>query len=180
MEWADLASLDLSLFDVPGGKQKLANQLKDAVHRIGETNSPQTRTYLTRERLLLHNQLRPIPRRNRPPIRYRPSTTQPTLLHKTNPQSQPLSRNLQRLPAPRQHRDSPRPPRQRRSLQHLQIHPAVRALTPRDHTRPPSLHRALPPPHPREHRLQAPPSDRHYPRTTRGLPPSRPQLRREQ
>lgn len=36
VEWADLASLDLSLFDVPGGKQKLANQLKDAVHRIGE------------------------------------------------------------------------------------------------------------------------------------------------
>lgn len=42
MEWADLASLDLSLFDVPGGKQKLANQLKDAVHRIGTLSFEET------------------------------------------------------------------------------------------------------------------------------------------
>lgn len=32
MDWADLATLDLSQFDVAGGKQKLATQLKDAVH----------------------------------------------------------------------------------------------------------------------------------------------------
>ena len=31
-DWADLVTLDLSQFDVPGGKEKLAHQLKDAVH----------------------------------------------------------------------------------------------------------------------------------------------------
>lgn len=35
LEWADLVTLDLSKFDQPGGKQLLANQLKDAVHNIG-------------------------------------------------------------------------------------------------------------------------------------------------
>lgn len=35
VDWADLVTLDLSLFDTPDGKQKLAEQLKDAVHRIG-------------------------------------------------------------------------------------------------------------------------------------------------
>ncbi|SMR57709.1 unnamed protein product [Zymoseptoria tritici ST99CH_1A5] len=35
LEWADLVTLDLSLFDAPGGKQKLANQLRDAVHNVG-------------------------------------------------------------------------------------------------------------------------------------------------
>jgi hypothetical protein len=35
VDWADLVTLDLSQFDVPGGKQKLANQLKDAVHNVG-------------------------------------------------------------------------------------------------------------------------------------------------
>ncbi|KXT13112.1 hypothetical protein AC579_2155 [Pseudocercospora musae] len=35
LDWADLVTLDLSHFDVPGGKQKLANQLRDAVHRVG-------------------------------------------------------------------------------------------------------------------------------------------------
>ena len=35
MPWADLVTLDLSQFDVPGGKQKLAEQLKDAVHNVG-------------------------------------------------------------------------------------------------------------------------------------------------
>lgn len=35
VDWADLVTLDLSLFDVPGGKQKLANQLRDAVHNVG-------------------------------------------------------------------------------------------------------------------------------------------------
>lgn len=33
--WADLITLDLSKFDEPGGKQKLASQLKDAVHNVG-------------------------------------------------------------------------------------------------------------------------------------------------
>jgi isopenicillin N synthase-like dioxygenase len=35
VEWADLVTLDLSQFDAPGGKQKLANQLRDAVHKVG-------------------------------------------------------------------------------------------------------------------------------------------------
>ena len=35
LEWADLVTLDLSKFDQPGGKELLANQLKDAVHKIG-------------------------------------------------------------------------------------------------------------------------------------------------
>jgi isopenicillin N synthase-like dioxygenase len=33
--WADLVTLDLSQFDAPGGKEKLAGQLKDAVHNVG-------------------------------------------------------------------------------------------------------------------------------------------------
>ena len=36
VDWADLVTLDLSQFDVPGGKQKLAAQLKDAVHNGAE------------------------------------------------------------------------------------------------------------------------------------------------
>lgn len=35
LDWADLVTLDLSQFDAPGGKQKLANQLRDAVHNVG-------------------------------------------------------------------------------------------------------------------------------------------------
>lgn len=35
MDWADLVTLDLSQVDEPGGKQKLANQLRDAVHNVG-------------------------------------------------------------------------------------------------------------------------------------------------
>jgi isopenicillin N synthase-like dioxygenase len=35
VEWADLVTLDLSTFDAPGGKEKLAAQLKDAVHNVG-------------------------------------------------------------------------------------------------------------------------------------------------
>ena len=35
MEWADLITLDLSQFDTPGGKQRLAAQLRDAVHNVG-------------------------------------------------------------------------------------------------------------------------------------------------
>jgi isopenicillin N synthase-like dioxygenase len=35
VDWADLVTLDLSKFDEPGGKQFLANQLRDAVHNIG-------------------------------------------------------------------------------------------------------------------------------------------------
>jgi hypothetical protein len=35
VDWADLVTLDLSQFDVPGGKERLANQLRDAVHNVG-------------------------------------------------------------------------------------------------------------------------------------------------
>ncbi|KAK5720156.1 hypothetical protein LTR15_007429 [Elasticomyces elasticus] len=35
LDWADLISLDLSKFDAPGGKQQLANQLQEAVHKVG-------------------------------------------------------------------------------------------------------------------------------------------------
>lgn len=35
MDWADLVTLDLSKFDLPGGKQELAAQLKEAVHTVG-------------------------------------------------------------------------------------------------------------------------------------------------
>lgn len=35
VEWADLATLDLSLFDQPGGKEQLATKLYDAIQKIG-------------------------------------------------------------------------------------------------------------------------------------------------
>jgi len=35
VDWADLVTLDLSQFDVPGGKEKLAKQLDHAVHKVG-------------------------------------------------------------------------------------------------------------------------------------------------
>jgi isopenicillin N synthase-like dioxygenase len=35
VEWADLITLDLSTFDSPGGKEKLASQLSDAINKIG-------------------------------------------------------------------------------------------------------------------------------------------------
>ncbi|OCT53237.1 flavonol synthase [Cladophialophora carrionii] len=35
LEWADLVTLDLSDFDRPGGKQRLAAQLHDAIQKIG-------------------------------------------------------------------------------------------------------------------------------------------------
>lgn len=36
VDWADLATLDLSLFDQPGGKAQLAKQLFDAIQNIGQ------------------------------------------------------------------------------------------------------------------------------------------------
>ena len=35
VDWADLVTLDFAQYDLPGGKEKLAEQLKDAVHKIG-------------------------------------------------------------------------------------------------------------------------------------------------
>jgi hypothetical protein len=37
VDWADLATLDLSLFEAPGGKEKLAKQLFDAIDKIGKS-----------------------------------------------------------------------------------------------------------------------------------------------
>lgn len=36
VDWADLATLDLSTFDQPGGKDKLARELANAVEKIGQ------------------------------------------------------------------------------------------------------------------------------------------------
>lgn len=35
LDWAELPKLDLSRFDEPGGKQELADQLQDAITRLG-------------------------------------------------------------------------------------------------------------------------------------------------
>lgn len=35
IQWAELVELDLSLFDTPDGRQKLADQLADAIHTSG-------------------------------------------------------------------------------------------------------------------------------------------------
>lgn len=35
VDWADLATLDLSHFDKPGGKENLAKQLFEAIQNIG-------------------------------------------------------------------------------------------------------------------------------------------------
>jgi hypothetical protein len=38
LDWADLATLDFSQFDTPGGKEELAKQLHDAIEQIGLSN----------------------------------------------------------------------------------------------------------------------------------------------
>ena len=35
LDWAELVTLDLSQFDKPGGKEKLAAQLEHAAHHVG-------------------------------------------------------------------------------------------------------------------------------------------------
>jgi len=35
VDWAELATLDLSKFDTPGGKEDLAKQLFNAIQQIG-------------------------------------------------------------------------------------------------------------------------------------------------
>ena len=35
LDWADIKVIDLSTFDEPGGKRKLAEELRDAVHKTG-------------------------------------------------------------------------------------------------------------------------------------------------
>lgn len=75
VEWADLATLDLEKFDVPGGKQELAKELYDAIQRVGklfENAIVETKhSTETLSRLLLPHKLRPRPRANRSSIRHR-------------------------------------------------------------------------------------------------------------
>lgn len=40
VEWADLVTLDLSQFEKPGGKERLAKQLHDAIQKIGRLSNP--------------------------------------------------------------------------------------------------------------------------------------------
>jgi hypothetical protein len=56
LDWADLATLDLSKFNSPEGKQELAQQLQNAIQQIGNVIVLTTgREKLTKSRLLLHN-----------------------------------------------------------------------------------------------------------------------------
>lgn len=41
LDWADLATLDLSKYDQPGGKQELAATLARALEEIGRSNPRQ-------------------------------------------------------------------------------------------------------------------------------------------
>lgn len=43
LPWADIKVLDLSTFDSPGGKQKLAEELRDAVRIQGPSTPPLSR-----------------------------------------------------------------------------------------------------------------------------------------
>ncbi|PLB40013.1 putative oxidoreductase, 2OG-Fe(II) oxygenase family [Aspergillus candidus] len=52
LDYVDLTTIDLSLYDTPGGKQKLATQLKQAAHEVGffyVTNFGLTQTQLNRQ-----------------------------------------------------------------------------------------------------------------------------------
>lgn len=58
LDWADLATLDLSKFDNPDGKQELAAQLHNAVDQIGRWPlKPTPNGRLTIIRLFLCDQL---------------------------------------------------------------------------------------------------------------------------
>jgi hypothetical protein len=39
LDWAELATLDLAKFDLPGGKKELATQLQNAIDQIGESSA---------------------------------------------------------------------------------------------------------------------------------------------
>lgn len=110
VDWADLVTLDLRQFDEPDGKQKLAQQLADAVHNVGvfyvkHRSSP---TMATSDTYPDHR-LSPNARRNRPPIRYRKGPLLPPRLRKTPPSRKPRTRPLLRLPTQGHYRTLPRP-----------------------------------------------------------------------
>jgi hypothetical protein len=45
LDWADLATLDLSKFDTTGGKEELAKQLHHAIEQIGEFQAIKLQVY---------------------------------------------------------------------------------------------------------------------------------------
>ena len=47
LDWAELATLDLSKFDSSGGKQELAQQLQNAIQQIGKFHRSYKRTLKT-------------------------------------------------------------------------------------------------------------------------------------
>ncbi|KAK7996448.1 hypothetical protein PG989_004488 [Apiospora arundinis] len=47
LDWADLATLDLSRFDQPGGKEELSKQLFEAIQKIGNVNLQKSKTRLS-------------------------------------------------------------------------------------------------------------------------------------
>lgn len=72
LDWADLATLDLSKFDAPGGKETLAKQLHNAIEQIGKTNlmSLALGQSVDKARFLLHRELRSHSGGSRPSICY--------------------------------------------------------------------------------------------------------------
>jgi hypothetical protein len=58
LDWADLATLDLSKFDTESGKQELAKQLHNAIQQIGGFHANATwGLSLTTPRLFLYHKL---------------------------------------------------------------------------------------------------------------------------
>lgn len=71
VEWANLATLDLSQFDKPGGKAELAKQLHEAIQKIGQSFRLSFHYYakFSRDnRLLLHCQFWLVSRSRRSSI----------------------------------------------------------------------------------------------------------------
>ena len=46
LDWADLATLDLSKFNELGGKGELAKQLQNAIEQIGQSTAPLIETLI--------------------------------------------------------------------------------------------------------------------------------------
>jgi hypothetical protein len=59
LDWADLATLDLSKFNEPGGKEELAKQLHNAIEQIGLASLGIFEPTLRFCRFLLCNQIWP-------------------------------------------------------------------------------------------------------------------------
>jgi isopenicillin N synthase-like dioxygenase len=75
LDWADLVTIDLSQFDKPGGKQKLASQLKHAISTVGffyVTNFGLSETQVD-EQFALAEQIFSLPDSEKQPYRVDPS-----------------------------------------------------------------------------------------------------------